>query len=110
MPTRNITCWMSPSQVRCDIAALNRSPAPDPACQGTVGYRAILTADGVSQPCVAPTDQPTPAGPGVPALDYGQSKTVGPYTCTSTPTGIVCKEDASGRGFTLAKAGFKPAG
>ncbi len=40
-------------------------------------------------------------------LDYGTSKTVGPFTCDSAETGMTCRDDATGKGFTIARAGIR---
>ncbi len=42
-----------------------------------------------------------------PTLRYGGSIAVEPFRCTSLRTGIRCVVTASGRGFTLGRAGYK---
>ncbi len=76
-------------------------------CEGTTGYVVrVQAADGkVSLPCVAAQDQPQPAPENLDRLAYGESITRGQFTCTSEKTGMQCKDDESGRGFTVAKAG-----
>lgn len=105
--TRNIACEMTDVGVTCSIAELATQPAPVSGCEGTVGYRVVLDDAGVNQPCVPAAEQPQPAADGVEVLPYGQSKTVGGYTCDSENTGVTCRDEATGKGFTVAKAGIR---
>ncbi|MCB7136357.1 hypothetical protein [Cellulosimicrobium marinum] len=105
--TRNITCEMTDVGVTCSIAELGSQPAPVAGCDGTVGYRVVLDADGVTQPCVPSGEQPQAAPGGVEVLPYGKSKTVGGFTCDSADTGVTCRDDATGKGFTVARAGIR---
>ncbi len=43
-------------------------------------------------------------------LQYGHRIKVGGITCTSQRTGVTCLDDATGRGFSAARAGFTPIG
>lgn len=105
--TRNITCEMTDVGVTCAIAELATQPAPVAGCEGAVGYQVVLDADGVRQPCVPASEQPQPAAADVPVLPYGESRTVGAFTCNSENTGMTCRDDATGQGFTVAKAGIR---
>jgi hypothetical protein len=106
--SRNITCEVTDVSATCVIAQLGTQPAPVSGCEGTVGYKVVLGADGgVEQPCVPTAEQPQAAAGGVAVLPYGQSKTVGPFTCESAETGMTCRDDASGKGFTIARAGIR---
>lgn len=104
----NITCEVTDLSATCVIAQLGTQPAPVAGCDGTVGYKVVLGADGsVEQPCVPAAEQPQPAPDGTAVLDYGTSKTVGPFTCDSAETGMTCRDDATGKGFTIARAGIR---
>ncbi|MBN0042497.1 hypothetical protein JN535_20320 [Cellulosimicrobium cellulans] len=106
--SRNITCEVTDVSATCVIAQLGTQPAPVAGCDGTVGYKVVLGADGsVEQPCVPAAEQPQPAPGDTAILDYGTSKTVGPFTCDSAETGMTCRDDASGKGFTIARAGIR---
>ncbi|MFC8921399.1 hypothetical protein [Cellulosimicrobium sp. NPDC057127] len=105
--TRNITCEMTDLGVTCSIAELATQPAPVAGCDGAVGYQVVLDADGVRQPCVAAGDLPGPAPDDVAVLPYGESRTVGGFTCDSANTGMTCRDDATGKGFAVAKAGIR---
>ncbi|MBD8080597.1 hypothetical protein [Cellulosimicrobium arenosum] len=104
--SRNITCEMTDLGVTCSIATLASQPAPVDGCDGSIGFRATLDADGVDQPCVPASEQPGPADESVALLDYGTSKTVGDYTCDSEDTGMTCRDDTTGTGFVIARAGI----
>jgi hypothetical protein len=107
-PSGNIVCAITSADVSCSIAVLNQQPAPFEGCEGTVGYRVTISADTgkVSLPCVPADAQPQPADAGMPKLEYTQSVTKGQFTCTSADTGMSCKDDETGKGFSIAKAGI----
>ncbi len=106
-PSRNIACEMSTESVTCTIAQLNSPPAEVSSCNGTVGYKVTLTADGPVLPCVPSAEQPGAAGPSVTELAYDQSRTAGNYECTSTKNGVTCRDTTTQAGFTVSKAGIK---
>jgi hypothetical protein len=105
LPSGNIACTMSDAGAKCTIASITFTPPADPACKGTIGHVFEVGADGVHIPCV---DGPVPgvAPAGTPQLEYGTSSSVGGYTCTSSTNGVRCVEDATGRGFELARAQY----
>ena len=105
-PSGNITCTLDETGARCGIAGLANDPAPVDGCDGSVGYVYLVTPDGLPQvPCVAQGDKPKKAGDSVNVLGYGQSATQFGYTCVSEKAGVTCKDDATGRGFSRARAG-----
>ena len=106
LPSGNIACEMSTDAATCTIANSSATPPKDDTCAGVVGLKLTVTADGASTPCVEGA-APGAAAAGTPVLDYGQSKTVGDFTCTSSSTGVTCKHVPTGKGFQLAKAGSK---
>jgi len=106
LPSGNIACEITTDAASCTIANTSAVPPADASCTGSIGHTLTVTADGAKMPCVEG------ALPGVAAkdtkiLDYGQSTTVGAFTCTSSSTGVTCKHDPTGKGFQLAKAGAK---
>ncbi len=50
---------------------------------------------------------PVPAAPGTPVLEYGETTTSGDFTCDSATSGVTCRHDPTGAGFTLARAGHQ---
>lgn len=106
-PSGNITCYITDDEARCGIFKLNNQPAPVDTCAGTVGYVATVDAQGnIGYPCIAADQQPQPAAADVQKLAYGQTTTVNGFTCSSADSGMTCVADATGRGFTIAKAGI----
>ncbi|MCA5893327.1 hypothetical protein LEP48_08145 [Isoptericola sp. NEAU-Y5] len=106
-PSKNISCTITTLDASCGIAELNQQPAPVDECEGTKGY--VVTVDGegeVDLPCVAASDQPKAASGDLDTLDYGKSITEGDFTCTSEKTGMSCRHDPTGQGFSLARAGI----
>jgi hypothetical protein len=105
LPSGNIACTMSDAGARCTIASITFTPPADASCTGTIGHVFEIGADGVHIPCV---DGPVPgtAPAGTPQLEYGTSSSVGGYSCTSSTDGVRCVEDATGRGFELARAQY----
>ncbi|GIG35765.1 hypothetical protein [Cellulomonas pakistanensis] len=103
-PTGNIACTMSPDGVTCTIANKQYDVPASAGCTGTTGHTIVLNeADGVTTPCVE-GPAPAPASADTPVLEYGQTQTVGPYTCTSGSDGMSCVVDETGDGFRVATA------
>jgi hypothetical protein len=106
-PSLNITCTISVDGAACGIAELNQKPAPDASCDGASGYVAKVDPSGnVTQPCVSKKDQPKEASGDVAILNYGSTKQAHGFTCASEETGMRCVSDATGSGFSIARAGI----
>jgi hypothetical protein len=67
-----------------------------------VGMRADATAPPVVDCEKFPNQLPLPW----PTLDYGQSRTLGVFTCDSTPAGITCTNGSTGHFFRLSTESF----
>src|SRR5450759_1390263 len=121
-PSRNIVCRIMPDSATCTIASFayptppatsasassstpTSSSSPTACSGGTVGHLFVVTKDGVQIPCL-PGRPPAVAPAGATVLAYGTATSVNGFTCSSDPSGILCRHDASGHGFTLARAGF----
>ncbi|PUB32144.1 hypothetical protein C8K30_101664 [Promicromonospora sp. AC04] len=106
-PSLNITCTISADAATCGIAELDREPAPDASCGGASGYVAKVDPSGnVTQPCVAKQDQPKKAAGDTAILQYNETKKAYGFTCSSADTGMTCVADATGSGFSIARAGI----
>ncbi|MGI5190219.1 hypothetical protein ACQEVI_18930 [Promicromonospora sp. CA-289599] len=106
-PSLNITCTVSAEAATCGIAELDRKPAPDASCGGASGYVAKVDPSGnVTQPCVTKKDQPKKAKGDVTILNYGAEKQAHGFTCVSDESGMKCVADATGSGFSIARAGI----
>ncbi len=106
-PSLNITCTISADAAACGIAELDRKPAPDASCGGASGYVAKVDPTGnVTQPCVPKNELPKKAKGDVAILNYGAEKKAHGFTCLSAQSGVKCVSDASGSGFSIARAGI----
>jgi len=106
LPSGNIACDITADAATCTIAEIDAEPEGAEGCAGTIGQVLEVDPDGPSAPCVSGA-LPGKAAPGTPVLDYGQSTTVGDYTCESATSGVTCTHTPSGTGFRLARAGFE---
>jgi hypothetical protein len=121
-PSRNIVCRIMPDSATCTIASFayptppatsasassstpTSSSSPTTCSGGTVGHLFVVTKDGVQIPCL-PGRPPAVAPAGATVLAYGTATSVNGFTCSSDPSGILCRHDASGHGFKIARAGF----
>lgn len=104
LPSGNIACELSAQGATCTIANSTATPPVDDTCPGVLGLVLTVDENGAATPCVEGA-APGAAAAGTPVLEYGQSETVGDYTCTSSATGVSCQNDASSAGFKLARAG-----
>jgi len=95
---------MTADAATCTIASSTATPPTDATCTGVIGLKLTVTATGASRPCVEGA-KPDVAAAGTPVLAYGQTKTVGAFTCTSSSNGVTCKHDPTGKGFKLERAG-----
>ncbi|WP_129338495.1 hypothetical protein [Cellulomonas endophytica] len=105
LPSGNISCEMTEERVACTIGGFSYTPPAVEGCTGAVGPVAVLDAAGASLPCVE--GDPAPAAD-APVLEYGETSTVGPWTCGSGTDGATCTATASGVGFRLASGAFTP--
>ncbi|RYV52380.1 hypothetical protein EUA98_04040 [Pengzhenrongella frigida] len=103
LPSGNIACEVGSDAATCTIANSTATVPADETCAGVVGVKLTVTAEGAAMPCVEGA-APGAAAEGTAVLEYGQSETVGDFTCTSSSTGVTCKHDPTGKGFKLARA------
>ena len=106
LPSGNISCRISDDAATCTLAESDVEPVSEEGCAGVVGPILTVTAEGASTPCVQGA-LPGAAAPGTPVLEYGESTTVGDFTCTSSTSGVTCRHDPTEAGFTLARAGHE---
>lgn len=105
-PSGNIVCDITADGARCGIASLAQKPAPVDGCDGSVGFVYVVDGSGkVDVPCVPKKELPKKAGKDVNVLGYGQTSAAYGFTCTSEESGMACVDDATGSGFSLARAG-----
>src|SRR5690625_4955271 len=99
-PTGNIACAIGVEAAECLTRSFDFEPEA-PACDSPGGYLRV-TQHGAELPCEATTVDLTAE-----ALAYGGELTEHGFTCTSQRSGVTCRHDASGHGFTVARAGYQ---
>lgn len=45
--------------------------------------------------------------PGLPTLDYGQTRSAGPITCDSEPAGVTCTDSTTGHFFRVSRDSYE---
>lgn len=99
-PSGNVGCVLDVDYVRCDIAESDWAPPPRPAdCEFDYG-QGISFGPGEAATFVCAGD--TTLG-GAEVLDYGQSIARGSLSCTSAESGMSCRDDATGTGFSISR-------
>lgn len=98
-PTGNVACMIDVNLARCDIIDRDWSPPPRPAdCEFDYGQGIEIIA---GQPSSFVCAGDTAFGPDE-VLPYGEAITAGPLRCESANSGITCRDEDTGHGFTLA--------
>lgn len=104
-PSGNIVCSITAEAAECTIAQLSEAGVvEDETCDGVVGHVVRVDSEGAERPCLTGS-LPDPATSGTPVLEYEDSVTEHGYTCNSSTAGILCRHDATGHGFSVARAG-----
>jgi hypothetical protein len=99
MPSKNIECTFVPKQT-----AIYMPPGggPELTCdrRDPTYVRIVLGPAKAAERTDNPGEQPCCGGDNT--LEYGQTWTGGPFTCQSTPTGLVCRHQ-NGHGFSVSQ-------
>ncbi len=100
--------FLSPSRnVSCEISAGATVPRPEAYCQTFSPTESVtMAANGTYKTCQGTTCVGNP-GIGTAVMAYGQSITVGPFTCESEPAGVTCT--VAGHGFLISRSGVQSA-
>ena len=109
--TATVTEFYSPSKnISCEIDNnLGASAITSTLCLTVSPPRSVtLTTDGTLNECSG-TNCLSNAGVNTPTLAYGQSITLGPFTCASSTAGMKCTL-ASGDGFLISSSAVTPLG
>ena len=112
--------FVSPSRgIDCTITVGSPAGTPDSAfCAWSDEDRAQsvrLLANGVLEPCINPVvaliDRCISSSQtGLPALGYGETAVLGPFTCLAGAQNILCTVAPSGKGFSINSTGIMPVG
>ena len=98
-PSKNIFCDLSASAVRCDIINKSWSPPAKPSsCELDWGNGMYISAGKAGFTCTGDSLISTASV----TLEYGHADRSGSVLCTSERSGLTCKDEKTGRGFTLA--------
>ncbi|BBY23645.1 DUF6636 domain-containing protein [Mycobacterium stomatepiae] len=104
VPGGNIGCEIYDFQARCDIKEYSFTPPPKPAdCPLNWGNALVVRED---QPGQFACHIDSAFGDG-PMLAVGNTQTVGPMSCTNTPSGIQCRNTKTQHGFDLSRQAFR---
>ena len=99
-PSGNVGCVLDVDYVRCDISERDWAPPARPAdCEFDYGQGLQM---GVGEPATFVCAGDTTLG-GAEVLDYGQSIARGSLSCTSAESGMSCRDDATGTGFSISR-------
>ena len=102
-PSGNISCAMTPTSVRCDIARSDWRIVTRPkGCQGDFGQGLDVGRRSKRGGVVCAGDSTLGARR---ILPYGRSITAGSVRCTSRATGMACR-NRLGHGFILSRESF----
>jgi hypothetical protein len=102
-PSNNIVCSLTSSAVRCDILRKTWTPPAKPAdCELDWGNGMYIEAGRAGMTCTGDTL----LGSAKDTLAYGKGLRSGTVACESANTGLTCRDEKTGRGFTLAVARY----
>ncbi|WP_232076080.1 DUF6636 domain-containing protein [Mycobacterium gallinarum] len=97
-PTGNVACMIDVNLARCDIIDRDWSPPRPADCEFDYGQGIEIIA---GQPSSFVCAGDTAFGPDE-VLPSGEAITAGPLRCESANSGITCRDEDTGHGFTLA--------
>ena len=103
-PSGLVGCYYAtgPTTLRCDVGYRTRFTGKR-KCAGLYGQAFSMSSRGRPRVlCVSDTAR----DPRAPALAYGRTRHLGPYTCTSRTSGLTCRNSA-GHGWTLSRQSVK---
>jgi len=111
-PSGNIQCSMRSGDSGCDIDDYTFAPpitAITPSCSGAMLVVRFEVAQG--HPAGAACHPGGPFSdlhaPGLATLDYGQTRSVGAFTCDSEFSGMTCTDTSTGHFFTVSRGAYQ---
>ncbi|MDY7085914.1 MAG: DUF6636 domain-containing protein [Actinomycetota bacterium] len=103
-PTQNIACVLTDSDVRCDIVRKKWSAPSKPSDCSLDWGNGMAVSDGKATFTCAGD---TVVGTSTSTLKYGRAVRSGTVRCDSVHTGLTCKDEETGHGFTLASGKYE---
>ncbi|MGM0385513.1 MAG: DUF6636 domain-containing protein [Actinomycetota bacterium] len=101
LPSGNIGCAIAEDGVTCGIESFEYEPPALAGCDGDTGVAFRLESQGALPLCTIGAVGFAEA----PELPYGESASAGEFTCTSSETGVACR-NALGHEMTLRRASY----
>lgn len=102
-PSGNIVCALTADSADCGISSFQYDAEDAASCEGDgAGGHLRVEPAGSSMPC-----DPLVVVGDVPVLDYGETAEAHGYSCLSERSGVTCRHDESGYGFTVARASYR---
>jgi hypothetical protein len=107
-PSGNIVCILAGSGehgAACQVQQRTYAAPPPGQCQ-LGGWGSQIDLDPGKPPhfeCVGGVL----AVPPMPTLDYGQTRSAGPFTCDSEPSGMTCTDNSTGHFFRISRESYQ---
>lgn len=101
-PSGNIVCSITADNADCVIRSFDYEPSDAADCPDGAGGHLRVEPAGATMPC-----EPLAVEGSVPELGYGEEITAHDYTCSSERSGVTCRHEGTGYGFTVARAGYE---
>jgi hypothetical protein len=112
-PSGNISCSLSSlapgsygpggSTVQCDVGDRTWAAPDCPQNRPAV----FMLGTSSAAPTVTCHTVGTLLVPGVPSLDYGQTRSSGPITCDSEPSAMTCTNTSTGHFFRVSRESYQ---
>lgn len=111
-PSGNIACDVftrddGTSSANCDIRDHGYVAPPKRADCGWDGWGDRFAMVQGSAPGLVCHGDPEVVGAALPTLPYGQTRSAGPISCDSEPTGVTCTDGSTGHYFRLSQESYQ---
>jgi hypothetical protein len=104
-PSGNIVCILDGNSVACQIKQHTYAPPPPGNCP-LGGWSTTFALDPGQPPHHLCQGGMIADGP-MPTLDYGQTRSAGPLTCDSEPSGVTCTDSSTGHFFRVSRESYQ---
>jgi hypothetical protein len=108
-PSGNILCWMTDDAATCRV--INHTYALPPQGDCTLpGWGNSFFLDQGKPPFLTCDSDPPGTYNGMrthTTLDYGQTQSMGPFTCDSEQSGVTCTDSSTGHFFRVSSDSYQ---
>lgn len=101
-PSGNIVCSITADSADCVIRSFDYEPSDAVDCPDGAGGHLRVEPAGATMPCA-----PLVVEGAMAELGYGEELTAHDYTCSSERSGVTCRHEGTGYGFSVARAGYE---